>query len=489
MEKYDVYQDVAKRTDGDIYVGVVGPVRTGKSTFVKRFAELLIMPNISGKNKKQIAIDELPQSGAGKTITTTEPKFIPSEAVKVTLRGKIGAKMRLIDCVGFMVDGALGHEENGEKRMVSTPWSGDPIPFEQAAEIGTDKVIKEHSTIGVVMTTDGTITEIPRAGYVAAEEKTVGKLKEIGKPFVIVVNSKTPESKECKALTASLEEKYGVSVTAIDALNADENKFAEVLEKVLNEFPVNSIDVNLPDWLRALPPDNRLVSAIVEELKSAAKGVFKMKDCVKLEAAAATVDRVVPSAMRVNAGEGKAEIDLALDRTLFYDVLSETCGETIDGEYKLMSFVRDLSKAKWEYDRLKTALAEAEEKGYGIVLPNENDVRVEKPQLVKKGNRFGVQIDAETESLHVVKVGVNASVTPISGSKKQCEEFMRFLEEESEETSLTQANVFGRPLGSLVLDEVSVKTGAMPEETRLKVRKSVNKMVNDGKYRFFCFVY
>lgn len=489
MEKYNVYEDVAKRTDGDIYLGVVGPVRTGKSTFVKRFAELLIMPNISGKNKKQIATDELPQSGAGKTITTTEPKFIPGEAVKVTLRGKTTAKMRLIDCVGFMVDGALGSEENGEKRMVTTPWSKDPVAFEQAAETGTDKVIKEHSTIGVVITTDGTITEIERGGYVSAEEKTVARLKEIGKPFAIVVNSKNPDGRECRALVSSLEEKYGVSVTAMDVLNADENKFGEVLEKILNEFPVCAVDINLPDWLRALPPDNKLVTAIINQLHSAAKGVFKMRDCQKLEAAAAGVDRVVPEAMRVNAGDGRAEIDLALDKTLFYDVLSDTCGETIDGEYKLMSFVRDLSKAKWEYDRIKTALADAEEKGYGIVLPNEKDVRVEKPQLIKKGNRFGVKIDAETESLHVVKVGVNASVTPVSGSKKQCEEFMRFLEEESEETSLTEANVFGRPLGSLVLDEVSVKTGAMPDETRIKVRKSVNKMVNDGKYRFFCLVY
>lgn len=488
MEKYDIYQDVAKRTDGDIYVGVVGPVRTGKSTFVKRFTELLVLPNVAGKNKKQIATDELPQSGAGKTITTTEPKFIPGEAVKVTLRGKTTAKMRLIDCVGFMVDGALGHEEDGAVRLVSTPWDSEPIPFEEAAEKGTDKVIRDHSTIGIVVTTDGTITEIPREGYVSAEEKTVERLREIGKPFAIVVNSKEPRSKACAELVTALEEKYGVSVTAMDVLGDDETKFAEVLEKVLYEFPVNVVDVDFPDWLRALPPEEKVVSEILECVRTAARDVVKMKDCYKIEEAVAKVDRVVPSAMRVSAGDGKAEIDLALDKTLFYDVLSATCGETIDGEYKLMSFVRDLSKAKWEYDRIKTALAEAEEKGYGIVLPSQKEVEVDSPQIVRRGNGYGVKIDAKAESLHVIKIGVSSSVLPVSGSKRQCEEFVRYLEEESADGNLADVNVFGKRLGQLVSEEVGVKSSALPDDTRIKLRKSVNKMINDKKYRYFCFV-
>lgn len=489
MDNYDVYQDVAKRTDGDIYVGVVGPVRTGKSTFVKRFAELLIMPNIAGKNKKKIAVDELPQSGAGKTVTTTEPKFIPGEAVKITLHGKTTAKMRLIDCVGFMVDGALGHEENGEKRMVSTPWNEQPIPFEDAAEIGTDRVITEHSTIGVVITTDGSFTEIPRAAYAVAEEKTVEKLKAIGKPFVIVLNSKNPDSKECKRLAENLEEKYGVSVAAIDVLNADENKFSEILEKVLAEFPLLSADINLPDWLQALPPDNKLVSSIISAVKESSAEVFKMKDCKKIEAAVAEIDKVVPSDRRINAGDGKAQIELALDKSLFYDALSETCGETIDGEYELMKFARDLSTAKREYDKLKNALGDADEKGYGIVLPDENELRIGKPTIEKRGNGYCVKIGAESESLHVVKVGVNATVTPLSGSKRQCEEFLRYIEEESEGANIAEANVFGRPLGKIVADELNLKTGAMPDEARIKLRKSVNRMVNEGKYRLFCILY
>lgn len=490
MENYDVYQDLARRTDGDIYLGVVGPVRTGKSTFVKRFAEAFVLPNVTGKNKQKIAADELPQSGAGKTVTTTEPKFIPGEAVKVSLnKGKTTAKMRVIDCVGYMVDGALGDKENGEKRMVTTPWNKDPIPFEEAAEIGTEKVIGEHSTIGVLMTCDGSVADIPRENYVPAEEKAAARLKEIGKPFVIALNSKDPKGKKCRELRAELEEKYGVSVVAIDVLNADENEYANVLDKILSEFPLKRIDVELPDWLQALPPDNEVVKAIIDTLRETSSAACKMKDESLITAALSSIDRVVPQSERKDAGDGSVKIGLALDRSLFFEALSKTCGEEIDGDYKLMSFVRDLSEAKREYDKLKNALSEAESKGYGIVLPSEREVKIDKPRLEKSGRGYCVKIDATTESLHVVKIGVNASVTPISGSKKQCEEFMRFLGEECLDGDVADANVFGRPLGQLVAEEVNLKTGAMPEETRIKLRKSVGKMVNGGKYRVFCIVY
>ena len=487
MEKFDIYQDIAKRTDGDIYVGVVGPVRTGKSTFVKRFAELMIMPNISGKNKKLIATDELPQSGAGKTITTTEPKFIPSEAVKVTVKGKTFVNMRLIDCVGFMVEGALGHEENGETRMVQTPWKKEPVPFGEAAETGTDKVISEHSTIGVVVTTDGSVTDIPRENYIAAEKKTIEKLKKIGKPFAIILNSADPDGETATDTAKKMEEEYGVSVVRMNVLSDGEEKFAEVLEKVLSEFPIRQIDVNLPDWLAALPRENKVVGKIIETVKEASMNARKMKDCGLIEEAAATVEKIIPSGTEVYAGEGKAAINLAADKSLFYEVLSDTCGEIIDGEYKLMSFVRDLSEAKWEYDRIKNALYDAENNGYGIVLPTEKDVSVGEPVVVRQGNRYGVKIEAETESLHGVKVGVKAAVNPISGTKKQCEEFVEFIKEGDED--LSQANVFGKPLGKLVLDEVNRKSGAMPEITRDKLRKSVTRMVNGGKYRVLYFVY
>ncbi|MBQ7373462.1 MAG: stage IV sporulation protein A [Clostridia bacterium] len=488
MQKFDIYGDVAKRTGGDIYLGVVGPVRVGKSTFVKRFAEKFIMPNLSGKNKKQIALDELPQSGTGKTVTTTEPKFIPSEAVKVTF-GKTHAKMRLIDCVGFMVDGAIGNEEDGKPRLVQTPWKDELTPFEKAAEIGTEKVIKEHSTIGVVVTTDGSFSEIERSKYVPAEEKAVRYLKEIGKPFVVVLNSSEPESKKCKNLAEELAKKYGVTVTAIDVLNCDEDAFNRVIEGVLGEFPLKSFEVYLPDWLRALPAENKTVSEIIEKVKDVSKSVCKMKDCYLLEEALAEVDKVIPNGIEIFAGEANAKINLGCDKTLFYDVLSETCGETIDGEYKLMSFVRDLSKAKWEYEKIKEALSDAEAKGYGIVLPTEKDVSLGEPTLTKNGNRYGVTVSAETESLHVVKVGVKAVVNPVSGTKKQCEDFIEFISEQSDGGNLSQASVFGRPLGKVVLDEVGQKAMAMPDETRAKLQKIVGKMVNDGKYRVLYIVY
>ncbi len=489
MEKYDIYSDIGKRTGGDIYVGVVGPVRVGKSTFVKRFAELLITPNIVGKNKKKIATDELPQSGAGKTVTTTEPKFIPGEAVKVTFGGKTTAKTRLIDCVGFMVDGAIGHEENGEPRMVQTPWQNEPLPFEKAAELGTDKVISEHSTIGVVVTTDGSFTEIPRENYVKAEELTVQKLKNIGKPFVICLNCKNPNDKETLALKRTLEEKYGVSVVPLDVLNCGEDGFTAVMESALSEFPIRSADVELPDWLCALPSENRVVAEIISAVKESSANMVKMKDAYMLEDALAKIDKIIPAGIKSDAGEGKVTVTVNADKGLFYDVISETCGETIDGEYKLISFVRDLSKAKWEYDRIRSGLEDADAKGYGIVLPSEKDVEIGEPTLVKQGNRYGVRVTATTESLHVVKVGVRASVNPISGTKKQCEDFMDFISDETREGNVSEAKVFGRPLGELVLDEINRKTGAMPEETRGKLKRAVTKMVNDGKYKVIYFIY
>ena len=488
MQKFDIYNDMAKRTGGDIYLGVVGPVRVGKSTFVKRFTERLIMPNVSEKNKKQILIDELPQSGTGKTITTIEPKFIPGEAVKVTL-GKTHAKMRLIDCVGFVVDGAIGKEEDGKARLVQTPWSDSPIPFEEAAEIGTDKVIKEHSTIGVVITTDGSFSEIDRKDYERAESKAISRLKEIGKPFVVVLNTAKPTAKETFELKLELSEKYGVSVVIMDVLNCEDEKFAEVLEGILGEFSAKSFEVSIPDWLRALPPENEVIKEIIFAVKNASEKITKMKDCYLLEEAIAQIDKVIPEKTEVFAGEGRAKIKLAVDKSLFYDVLSQTCGECIDGEYKLISFVRDLSKAKWEYEKLKYALSEADAKGYGIVLPTEKDVVIGEPTLVKMGARYGVSVSAETESLHIVKVGVKTEVSPLSGTKKQCEDFIEFIQKESEERGASEANVFGRPLGEVVLDEVSQKTSAMPDDTRAKVQREVSKMVNDEKFRVLYFVY
>ncbi|MBO4323427.1 MAG: stage IV sporulation protein A [Clostridia bacterium] len=488
MGKYDVYEDIAKRTDGDIYLGAVGPVRTGKSTFIRRFTELFLMPNISGKSKKKIATDELPQSADGKTITTTEPKFIPSESVEINLKERVKARVRLIDCVGYIVDGALGSEEDGSPRLVKTPWSEEPIPFSEAAELGTEKVISEHSTVGVVITTDGSISTIPRENYVPAEERAINKLKEIGKPFAIILNAVEPESEKNKKLSAELSEKYGVSVVRMNVLTDGEEKFAEVMASVLSEFPLKKIDINLPEWLGAMPPDSKVVGEIIEKIKDAAAGAMKMKDCSYLEEAAAKVDKIIPSSTTVLAGEGRAVINLEAESSLFYEVLSDACGEEIDGEYKLMRYVQEVSSNKQKYEKVGEAVAEAEETGYGIVTPALSEISIKEPLVVKKGTGYEVRILAETNSMHLIKVGVKATISPLSGTKKQCEEFVGYLKAQSE-NGVENTNIFGKPVNSIVGDEMALKTGAMPEDTKKKVRRSISKMVNDGKYRIIYFTY
>ena len=491
MERYDIYKDIAKRTGGDIYIGVVGPVRTGKSTFIAGFMDNLVMPNIANKNKKQIAVDEMPQSGQGKTITTTEPKFIPGEAVKISLKGKATAKVRLIDCVGYMVDGAIGHEENGAARMVKTPWSSDPVPFEKAAEIGTRKVIADHSTIGILVTTDGSFTEIPRKNYEPAEERSVAELKAIGKPFVIVLNTKNEGSSEVKDLSASLEKKYEVPVVIMNVITGKSEDFMKVFEKVLMEFPIKSFDVILPDWMQALPGDSKIIGEITDCVRTASASMSKMKDYPNLEQAFSGQESVEsPNEIGVYPGDGKAECTLKAKEGLFYKVLSEECGDDLTDDYRLMSYVKQLSVAKNEYVRLKQALNDAEENGYGIVLPSGREIEVEEPELIKRGGRYGVRIKAKAESLHIIKISAGASVSPMVGTEKQCMEFIEFLKNEGGEDKgkLLDTNVFGKPLYELVDDELSGKMNVMPDSTKIKLRKSLNRMVNEGKYRIICLL-
>ncbi|MBR1676436.1 MAG: stage IV sporulation protein A [Clostridia bacterium] len=489
MENYDVYKDIAMRTDGDIYVGAVGPVRTGKSTFVRRFAEIFLMPNIAVKNKKKIAVDELPQSGDGKTVTTTEPKFIPAEGVKITLKDKSYAKMRLIDCVGFIVDGAIGAEEDGAPRLVKTPWNDSPVPFKEAAETGTEKVIKEHSTVGVVITTDGSFTDIKRESYEVAEERTVEKLREIGKPFTIVLNSSAPNSEACVALADKLSAKYNSPVVRMNVLTDGEDKFAEVMKSVLTQFPLKAVDIDLPEWLKALPYENEMIQNIVAAIGGAASGAAKMSDANIFEDAVLSIDKMIPSAPEFFAGEGRIKINVTAENGLFYEVVSKVSGEEIKGEYALMNYVAKLAEAKAQKERIGSALKDAEENGYGVVVPTAADIEIGEPELVRQGARYGVRIAATSESYHIVKVGVRATVDPVSGTKKQCEEFLGYLKDKIDEVGVKEADVFGRPLGQLIEGELAVKGGAMPDDAKKRVRRSVAKMVNEGKYRVFYIVY
>ena len=491
MEKFDIYKDIAKRTNGDIMIGVVGPVRTGKSTFITRFMNLLVTPNISQKGKKQIAIDEMPQSGSGKTITTTEPKFVPSEAIKITLKNKLSAKVRLIDCVGYVIDGILGDKENEQPRLVKTPWSSEPIPFEKAATIGTEKVIEEHSTIGVLVTTDGSFTNIPRENYVKAEEKVVKKLQETKKPFVIVLNCKDDTSKESKALASELSNKYGVTTLPLNVENADEDGLCKVLECALMEFPLKSFDVCLPKWMQMLPSSSELIKPIIDVVKDIADVTEKMKHSKLIEQAICLADGVkCLDKSCVYPGEGKAEYTLCPKDDLFFKTLSELAGEDICDNVELIGYVKELKTAKENYVKLKEALFQAHENGYGIVIPEENDMNLIEPEVVRQGNRYGVKLKANTSCLHLIKVNLDAEVSPISGTEKQCKDFADFIKEEYQDNpeKVWKTDVFGKPLSYLVSDEISNKINSMKENTKNKMRKTVTKIVNEKKGRLICIV-
>lgn len=484
MEKFDIYKDVASRTDGDIYVGVVGPVRTGKSTFITKFSDLMVTPNILNKVKRQIAIDELPQSGSGKTVTTTEPKFVPSEAVKITLKGKAQAKVRLIDCVGYMVDGALGTTEDGVERQVKTPWFNEPIPFTKASEIGTEKVIKEHSTVGVLVTTDGSFTDIPRENYLLAEERVVADLKNCQKPFVIVLNVQDENSIKAKELGEALTDKYGVRVITKNLLTIDENGFIEILENLLMEFPLKSFDIDMPKWMQVLPSDNEMISNVIERVKDVSKIATKVKHYKIIEDAllqADCVNQVVKSS--VNLGEGLAKYEFTVKDGLFYNLLSSLSGDEICDEFALMSYVKELKTAKESYKKFKNAILEADEFGYGVVVPKDCEMEISSPEIVRRGNRFSVKIKANSYCTHLIKIGVSADVSPISGTEKQCKDFVEYLNSQYEQDpeKVWNTDIFGKSLKSLVEEEITGKINSMKPEIKNKMRKTVTKIVNDGR--------
>jgi stage IV sporulation protein A len=405
VEKFDIYRDISERTDGDIYVGVVGPVRTGKSTFIKRFMELLVLPNIENKYKKERANDELPLSGSGKTIMTTEPKFVPNEAIDLILKENIKFKIRMVDCVGYLVKGALGHEENSMPRMVTTPWYEKEIPFEEAAEIGTRKVITDHSTIGIVITTDGSITDIDRSNYIKAEERVVSELKELEKPFVVLLNSKHPDLDSTIALRENLEEKYKVPVIIVDCMNMQMLDVNKILERVLMEFPIKEININLPKWIEGLSKGHWVKSSILNSIKDIIKNIQRLSE---INVAINDFNKIeVIREVKVNEiklGEGVANIEMYVDNGLFYKVLNELTGYKIEGEHQILGLVTNLAKAKKEYTKIEKALADARLTGYGLVPPSLEEIDLAEPEIFKQGNRFGVKLRAMAPSLHLIDI-------------------------------------------------------------------------------------
>jgi len=491
MENTRLYQDIAKRTDGDIYVGVVGPVRTGKSTFIKKFMDLLVIPNIDNEYKKERAKDELPQSAGGKTIMTTEPKFVPNEAIEITLENNLKFKTRLVDCVGYLVDNAIGYLEDDMPRMVKTPWSEEEIPFETAAEIGTKKVIEEHSTIGVLVTTDGSITDIPREDYIKAEERVVSELKSLNKPFIMLLNSSEPNSTYARELANTLSEKYKTTVIPINCEYLNIDDINNIFSKVLYEFPVEQIKIRFPRWIDGLDFEHPLKSELYKEIKDAFSDINVLKD-VSFGADRIKQTEIInkTSIEDIQLGTGNVNIEINLKDELFYQVLSEITDVNITNEGDLFSIISDLSKTKKKYDKIAFALDEVDRKGYGIVTPSIDDLVLEEPEMIKQGSRFGVKLKAMAPSIHLIKTNVATEVSPIVGSEKQSEELVNYLlsEFESNPKEIWESNIFGKSLHELVNEGLQTKLAKMPEDAQLKLQETLERIVNEGSGGLICII-
>ncbi|MDI9480997.1 MAG: stage IV sporulation protein A [Syntrophomonadaceae bacterium] len=491
MEGNNILQDIAERTGGDIYLGVVGPVRTGKSTFIKRFMELMILPNIKDSYDRERAIDELPQSGAGKTITTTEPKFVPNEAVEITTANGLSFKARLVDCVGYTVEGALGYEEDDEPRMVKTPWFDYEVPFEEAAEIGTRKVIVDHSTIGIVVTTDGSISDISREHYELPEDRVIAELKELNKPFIILLNSIHPYDRETLSLAEELSDRYGVSVIPLDAAQMTVEQVYGVLEEVLYEFPVQEVNIKLPRWVDELDEDFWLREGLENAIREILNEVRKVRDIDKAIERLSEVENIsYVSLEEMNLGTGTVAIDVTVPEELFYRSLSDVSGFSVQGTHDIMRLMKDFSVAKREFDKVSSALEEVKESGYGVVTPRLEEMFLEEPELIRQGSRFGVKLKAKAPSLHIIRADITTEITPIIGTEKQCEELVRYMLDEFEEdpAKIWDSNIFGKSLHDLVREGIQNKLHRMPENAQVKLQDTLQRIVNEGSGGLICII-
>jgi stage IV sporulation protein A len=491
MEERNIYSDISQRTNGDIYIGVVGPVRTGKSTFIKKFMDTIVVPNMDSNYSRDRAIDEMPQSAAGRTIMTTEPKFIPEQAVKVNIDDSASFSVRMIDCVGYIVPSALGYIENDMPRMVMTPWYEEPIPFNMAAEIGTKKVITEHSTIGLVVTTDGSISDIPREEYEEAEERVINELKEIDKPFIVLLNCTVPNSDSSISMARQLQEKYEVPVLPVNCMDMEEKEIKNILSKVLFEFPVKSIKVDMPKWICSLEKDHWLRSAVFSNIQQSASKISRIREVSSIVDEVQKCEYVSGAkTSAIDLGTGNARICVDLQQNLFYKILGEKTGIEIEDEGGLLDSILALNKIKNEYNKIKDAYHDVQETGYGIVMPDIDELTLEEPEIIKQGGKYGIRLRAAAPSIHMMKTRITTEITPIVGSEQQSQELIMYLLNEFEESpsKIWESNIFGKSLHELVNEGLHNKLYRMPTDARDKVRETIERIINDGCNGLICII-
>ncbi len=489
QKEFDLYKDIQARTDGDIYIGVVGPVRTGKSTFIKRFMDVCVLPNMEKEYEKKQAQDELPQSGTGKTITTTEPKFIPSEAAQIKLGGEIPVRIRLIDCVGYMVDGAAGHMEEDTERMVRTPWYEHEIPFTQAAELGTYKVIHDHSTIGIVVTTDGSFSDIPVENYEPAFEKTVQQLKELQKPFVVLLNCEKPYAEATQSHARSLEEKYHVTVLPVNCVQLREDDIHKIMQNVLLEFPISSIAFYMPKWVEMLPADHVVKQCLLSGIREKMPEYNKMKDIYEKPF---LLDNEYVTKMRidgVNLADGSVQIGMEIDEACYYQMLTDMLGRPMESEYDLMDYLAESAKMRSEYAKVEGAMTSVRQKGYGVVTPERSEITLEKPEVIHHGNKFGVKIRAQSPSIHMIRANIETEIAPIVGTKEQAEDLIAYIgQNEQGNDGIWETNIFGKTVEQMVQDGISAKVAMIGDESQLKLQDTMQKIVNDTNGGLVCII-
>ncbi len=491
MANTGIYQDIATRTGGDIYIGVVGPVRTGKSTLIRRFMESLVIPNIENEHDKTRARDEMPQSAAGRTVMTTEPKFVPDEAVRIDLGEDTHLSVKMVDCVGYLVPDALGNDENGEIRMVRTPWSEEQMPFEEAAEMGTERVIREHATIGLVVTTDGTIGDIPRDNYAAAEERVVRELQAIGKPFAIILNSADPSGEAAAELAMALEEKYNAPVALVNCLDLDTDDIKNILELILLEFPVTEVELTLPSWTGALDRSHRLIRSITSSFAKLGAEVERTGDIPNAFSALAENEFIESIRVcSVDYGKGRACLEALLPQDLYYRTIGELTGLDIGGEDELLRTIRELSEVKRAYDKYEKAIAEVGEKGYGIVLPNVHDLTLEEPEVIKQSGGYGIRLRATAPSIHMIAADIETEIHPIVGTEAQSEELVRHMLSEMEEDPdrVWESNMFGKTLYELMSDGLQTKLAHIQPDARVKLSETLSRVINEGSGGLICII-